>query len=134
MPRIVIIEDDEMLSGMLKELLLCAGYLVASAANGFEGMAAVRAERTDLVITDMFMPHGGLATLRVLRAEFPALPVIAMSGAPARLQMATDLGACRILEKPFNVGRLLRTVAETLTAYDHGPGGSSGLGMLDLAV
>jgi CheY-like chemotaxis protein len=60
------------------------------------------------------MPYGGLPTIRVLRAEFPSLPIIAISAAEGRLQRAAQLGAVRILQKPFAFADLIPLLAETL--------------------
>ena len=61
-------------------------------------------------------PHGGLPTIRVLRSEFPSLPIIAMSGNPKHLEVAGAIGANRILPKPFSVEQLATAVSEAIAA------------------
>ena len=116
MARIILIDDDDLLSSTLAQALTEAGHTVAVAANGFDGVALFRKESADLILTDITMPHGGLPTIRVLRAEFPKLPIIAMSGNPTHLDVAGALGASRILPKPFTLGQLATAIAEVLAA------------------
>jgi CheY-like chemotaxis protein len=73
-----------------------------------------RSEPADLILTDIVMPHGGLPTIRVLRAEFPKLPIIAMSGSHVRLDMAGGIGANRTLSKPFTGQQLLDAIADVM--------------------
>lgn len=116
MARIILIDDDELLSSTMARVLTDAGHTVAVAANGFDGVTLFRKESADLIMTDITMPHGGLPTIRVLRAEFPKLPIIAMSGSPTHLDMAGALGASRILPKPFTLEQLAAAVTEVLVA------------------
>lgn len=114
MARIIVIDDDEFLSSILDQALTSAGHSVAITGNGFDGMALYRKESADLILTDITMPHGGLPTIRVLRGEFPQLPIIAMSGNPKHLEVAGTIGANRILSKPFSVEELTSAVSEAL--------------------
>ena len=116
MARIILIDDDAFLSSILDEALSRAGHSVALADNGFDGVALFRRQSADLVLTDITMPHGGLPTIRVLRGEFPLLPIIAISGNPNQLEVAGAIGANRVLPKPFSVEQLTAAVAEALAA------------------
>jgi CheY-like chemotaxis protein len=116
MARIILIDDDDLFSSTIAGALTAAGHTVTVAANGFDGVALFRKESADLILTDITMPHGGLPTLRVLRAEFPKLPIIAMSGNSTHLDMAGALGAHRILPKPFTLEQLRTAVADALVA------------------
>jgi len=96
-------------------LLSEAGHGVVGAVDGLEGLQLFRAEPADLIITDLHMPSGGLSTIKALRAEFPKLAIIAISGAgKSRLEMARALGADRTLMKPFSGQELTAAVAEAL--------------------
>ncbi|MDB6169124.1 MAG: response regulator receiver domain [Verrucomicrobia bacterium] len=114
MARIILLEDDEVFRETLIQVLTRAGHAVRAAGNGFDGMALFRAEPADLILTDIVMPHGGLPTIRVLRAEFPKLPIVAMSGSHVRLDMAGGIGANRTMAKPFTGQQLLDTISEVL--------------------
>ncbi len=114
MASIIVLDDDDGFRETVCRLLTDAGHTVRSAANGFDGMALLRAQPADLMVTDIMMPHGGLPTIRVLRAEFPKLPIIAVSGSHVRLDMAGGIGAAKMLAKPFKAQQLLDAINEVL--------------------
>ncbi len=114
MARILVIDDDEMLARTVERALSGAGHHIAIALNGFDGATQFRKEPADVILTDINMPHGGLPTIRVLRAEFPQLKIIAMSGNSSQLDVAGAIGANRILEKPFSIAQLKAVINETL--------------------
>jgi CheY-like chemotaxis protein len=114
MARIILIDDDEPFRDLLAALLSTAGHKVATASNGFDGAVKLRAEPADVLLTDIEMPYGGLPTIRVLRAEFPKLPIIAISGHEVKLQMAGAVGANRLLAKPFQFDCLKEAIAEVV--------------------
>lgn len=79
--RILIIDDEPTALELLRRIVVSAGYETVLAANGDEGVALFNEQPCDLVITDMVMPgKDGLQTILDLRADFPELPVIAISG------------------------------------------------------
>lgn len=121
MKRILVIDDDEQLCSMLNRMLQQAGYEVASAADGGEGIRLFRRKPTDLVITDIFMPgKEGLETIRELHKEFPALKIIAISGGGSKtgefstLPFAEKFGATETLCKPFRRDELVKLVRKVL--------------------
>jgi len=70
MPRILLIDDDEILVKTLKTILEHAGHKVASALGGEEGLRLAKAEPPDLVILDVMMPGtDGLEVCRALRQD-----------------------------------------------------------------
>ena len=127
MARILVIDDDINLRKMLGQALELAGYEVALAADGREGVASFRAQPTDVVITDLYMPNQeGLETIMELHRDFPAVPIIAMSGkrpAGALLSVAQRLGAVGILEKSFSADELLAAVEHALQRERSGQSG-----------
>ena len=81
MVRILVVDDDETIRGLLRDMLEPEGYEVVEAANGQEGLRRYHAAPTDLVIADMQMPvMDGLALLQTLQHACPWVKVIAMSG------------------------------------------------------
>jgi len=120
MARILIIEDDDGLRPLLRLMLQREGYETAEAREGDEGLRLCAAAPFDLVLCDILMPgREGLETITELRKEHPATRVIAMSGGLGLsgmdpLRIASLLGACRTIAKPFRMDRLLRVVADAL--------------------
>lgn len=119
MARILIIDDDDLLRGVLSKALVHGGHHVVQAADGRQGVDLARVTPVDIVITDLIMPvQEGVETIVTLRREMPALPIIAMSGGASHsglyLEIAEKIGARRVLGKPFTPKQLLEAVDEVL--------------------
>ena len=117
MARILVIDDNDSFRSLLETMLTVMGHEVTTAGDGLEGANKYRAHPTDLILTDIMMPHSGLATIRVLKEQYPGLQVIAMSGGGAhRLDYAKSVGAHSTLNKPFSPDALAAAIAEALTS------------------
>lgn len=120
MARILLIDDDDGLREVLKLVLTHAGHEVTDAGNGKAGLAALPSAKPDLVLCDIVMPEKeGLETIFEARRKHGIKRIIAMSGGgrmtPAEyLKTAQQMGASRVLMKPFMNQDLLKTVAEVL--------------------
>lgn len=117
MAQILLIDDDDLLRGVLAKALVHAGHVVIQASDGQQGVELARATTVDLVITDLIMPvQEGVETIVTLRRERPALPIIAISGGVTHsklyLDIAAKIGARRILAKPFTPQELLAAIDE----------------------
>ena len=119
--HILVIDDDHDLCFMMEAMLRAEGYKVSVANDGEQGINLQRKQPASLLITDIFMPNKeGVETIRDFREEFPNVPIIAMSGGgrprsrAGGLFTAKELGAEIILQKPFGVNDLLRSVAAAL--------------------
>jgi two-component system nitrogen regulation sensor histidine kinase GlnL len=103
-PFILVVDDEPAILKLVKEILLPTGYLVSTAANGKEALAALQAHSYDLVLTDMIMPQmGGMELVQYLRLHHPDTLVIVFTGF-ASYQDAVDavkLGAFDYLPKPL---------------------------------
>lgn len=120
--RILVIDDEESVRFVVKEMLEFEGYEVTTAPNGKVGLQLFRKKPTDLILTDIFMPEmEGLETIRELHRDFPQLKIIAMSGGGESgmlsfLSFAKRFGALRTLRKPFSREELLEVVKELLAS------------------
>ncbi len=118
--RILVIDDDDQMRVLLRQVMEWAGYEVMEAEDGREGMQKHRRQPADLVITDLIMPEQeGLETISLLRKEYPQTKIIAISGGgrigpEAYLPAAQELGADRVFSKPFDVRELAGAVKELL--------------------
>jgi CheY-like chemotaxis protein len=124
MARLLIIDDEKLARMTLRKILERAGHEVVEATNGAEGIAMYRAQRSDLVITDIIMPDKeGVETIIELKRDFPDLPLIAMSGGGRTrnldfLKLAKQYGAARVLAKPFSQNDILEAVSATLAGVE----------------
>lgn len=120
--RILVIDDDPVVRGMLAEMLRREGYDVDEAEDGRAGMRRFREQPATLVITDVVMPEQeGLETLMQLRQASPTVKVIAISGGgrvgpESYLNSARTLGANAVMAKPFGREALLDAVTKVLAA------------------
>ena len=120
MARIIVIDDDDTVRLSLKMILEDADFEVDEAENGEIGIALMRANPADLVISDIFMPQKeGIETIDELRKEFPDVRIIAMSGGgrmdpDAYLEIARRVGADASLFKPFDTHVLVDMVQRLL--------------------
>jgi DNA-binding response OmpR family regulator len=120
--RILVIDDDDEIRHMVKEMLVGAGHEIVEAPNGLHGARIFREEPTDLVITDIFMPgKEGLQTIMELSRDFPEVKIIAMSGGAAAMSSSATLflagqpGAGRTIPKPITKAELLAAVNDLLS-------------------
>lgn len=80
--NILVVDDDRNVRMTVAMLLEHEGYSVATAENGFDALLHMKAQVPDLVISDLNMPQmSGFELLSVIRRRFPAVLVVAMSGA-----------------------------------------------------
>ena len=121
MATILIVDDVAANRTFLVTLLRYHGHRLLEAANGREGLAAVRAERPDLVITDVLMPvMDGYEFLKQLRLD-PAtsgIPVVfstAHYGEREARALALSGGVSDVLTKPTESAEVLKIVGRVLS-------------------
>jgi two-component system cell cycle sensor histidine kinase/response regulator CckA len=117
-PRVLVAEDDPMVSGFIERLLAEQGYVVRTARHGEEAlrMALRTSGQFDLVVTDVRMPvMDGWELSRRLQERWPGLPTLYISGYDVELTRGAQRGARQdFLRKPFDADELLRYVARLL--------------------
>lgn len=114
-PRILVVDDDEMVRYILATLLSGAGYRVAEAESGEAAIAMCSEQSFALVLMDMFMPGmSGPEALEVIRERWPQTRLVLLSGAPEELKSETLLAGVRFFPKPFENEELLRMAREEL--------------------
>ena len=117
-PRILIIDDDPDIRGVIREFLEPEGYDLRLAANGREAFSILGLEKVDLVLSDLVMPdREGIEMIQEIRRRFPTVKTVAMSGAVfgPYLRAAELLGANATLSKPLNSSLLRLTLQQVLT-------------------
>jgi two-component system KDP operon response regulator KdpE len=136
--RVLVVDDEAPIRRFLRAALTAHGYEVLEARNGQEALAAVTAQRPDLLILDLGLPDmEGLEVTRRLR-EWSKIPIIILSVREGEAdKVATlDAGADDYLTKPFGVGELLArlrvAMRRTVSAADE-PAFATGELQVDLA-
>jgi two-component system KDP operon response regulator KdpE len=115
-PRILVVEDEEQLSRMLRATLIQAGYAVTLAKTGAEAIKAMLQLPFGVVLLDLGLPDmDGKAVIAQARAISPTpIVVISARGSEKEKIAALDLGANDYLAKPFDVGELLARIRVAL--------------------
>ena len=116
----LLVEDDPGLLDMLGKTLERAGFTVVKAVHGADALIQMRNVSADIVVTDILMPEmDGFELIRTLRAKWPQLPIVAMSGiedTPNFRNLALKFGAKAALSKPVNRAHLVEVMREVLDA------------------
>ena len=117
MAHLLIIDDDPNTLASLSRAFRMSGYEATVCDSAGRAVELLRAERYDLILSDVVMPgKDGLTLLEDLRASGVSTPAIMISG-QATVEMAvraTKLGALDFLEKPLSTDKLLLTVENAL--------------------
>ncbi|MDZ4293062.1 MAG: hypothetical protein A3B67_13590 [Burkholderiales bacterium RIFCSPHIGHO2_02_FULL_66_10] len=117
--RVLLIEDDLLMSAMLLKLLVRHGYRVSHHSEPEQAMAAMLADPQafDIVVTDYNMPqHSGLDVITAIRRMRPGLPTILVSGyvSDELRARAAAQGVCQVLEKTRVLDELVKLLGDTL--------------------
>jgi len=116
MARIMIVDDNPAILGLLRQILEEEGHTVDDAPDGHVALRHFAGDPADLVICDVYMPNmNGIEFVMRVREAFPDARIIGMSGggflsAEAVLEAVRNLGAVGVLEKPFQVEDVIRLV------------------------
>jgi CheY-like chemotaxis protein len=115
MPRqtatLLIVDDDRLIRMSLAAILAELGYSIRSAEDGFSALVELRKEVPDIVISDLNMEGmSGFEFLSVVRRRFPAVQIIAMSGAYSGNHVPSGVVADAFYEKGTSIAALLRVV------------------------
>ncbi|MFY9327561.1 MAG: HD domain-containing phosphohydrolase [Georgfuchsia sp.] len=122
---ILIVEDSPVQAELLRRELERAGYGILTASNGVEGLAMVKAQRPDAVVSDINMPlMDGYTMCHAIRHDdaLKATPVIllTMLSDPQDVVRGLSAGADGYVTKPYNVPSLIARI-ESLLAYPPDP-------------
>ncbi len=120
MPRVLVVDDESEIRGILRDILEFGGFEVLDASNGIEAIECQRKLPVDILITDIVMPEkDGIEAILEFRRDFPSVKIMAISGGDRSgpedyLTAAKMAGADRTLTKPFRSEEILETVKELI--------------------
>ena len=118
MTTVLVVDDEPLIAMAIEAALEDAGYAVATAANGRQGLERLaEAPRPDLVLLDMMMPvMNGPAMLAAMAADpdLAGIPVVVLSSLPEETIRARTEGVAAILRKPCTAEQVLGAIARAL--------------------
>jgi PAS domain S-box-containing protein len=113
---LLVVDDEEAIVGIFKEILTASGYRVVTAQSGERAVEIFESERPAVTLLDLMMAGGGGAdALRQMRAINPSARVIVLSGLSPEEAALDAPGADAFLAKPVSAADLLGAVARTLS-------------------
>jgi DNA-binding response OmpR family regulator len=113
MPKVLIVEDDEVIAEGMARHLTAAGFDPIRVSNGTTGLARLRYERPDVCIVDLMLPGtDGWSLIESARREGIGTPIVVVSarGTEHDRIHALDIGADDFLVKPFSMKELVARV------------------------
>jgi CheY-like chemotaxis protein len=130
MPKILIVEDDQVSQKLLKIRLEQSGYETAFASDAYTAITMAKEERPDLILLDFGLPGGDGAVVMERLQMFPALTHIPVIVVSAREPAATEerslvAGAVAFVQKPIDAEELLGAVRSALHEEDPPPATAS---------
>lgn len=114
--KILVIDDEDVIRTMVKEILEMLGYEVITAKDGFEGIAKFETHKEELrgVLLDMIMPKmNGREVYSMIRAIEPEAKVIMISGFidETHIDELFDLGMSGFVKKPFTIESIIEALS-----------------------
>jgi DNA-binding response OmpR family regulator len=119
-PRILLVDDDDVVRGVLKQVLEMNNFTVSTAANVPEAIHLIDTESFDVLLSDLHMPGAGdgFTVISAMRHKHPDAVTLLFTGYPA-LDAAMDailLQADEILVKPMPVPEMVALIRERLAS------------------
>jgi DNA-binding response OmpR family regulator len=111
--KLLIVEDDKALQGVLVEFLRNEGFIVTTADTGSDALRKIEKNLLDLVLLDLGLPDiQGETILKKVRGDYPDLPIIILTAKskPQEVADGLNLGADDYLPKPFAAEELLARI------------------------
>lgn len=116
--KILIADDDEVVRFALEDILKEAGHEIDFAQDGVETLNQTKKNLYDLVLLDIEMPKiSGYEVLKEIRANFPEMPVIFVSGKGVAKKVSRSIVQDKLtafIEKPFVSKQVLEIINKTI--------------------
>lgn len=122
--KILLVDDDEVLAGVLKEALTAQHYLVDLATDGQEGWELAEAFEYDLILLDLMLPKlDGLSFCQRRRKMGDRTPIVLLTAQDARTSKIAglDTGADDYIVKPFDIQEVLARIRALLRRRSSAP-------------
>ena len=114
LPKILIVDDNDMMRTLLRGILRSEAYqVVGDARNGTQALDFIDRIKPDIIFMDVMMPEmDGLEALQSIKTKYPEIVVVMITGNPSldNVQEAIQGGASGFIIKPFNTAKVLDTL------------------------
>ncbi len=121
MPKLLVVEDDPLLSRMYQIIFSSNAYEVSIATDGADGLDQIRSWKPDLVLLDIMMPKlNGMEVLKKIKSdpEVRNIPVVVLTNLAGNtdVQAALELGAVRYIIKSENKPKVVEEIVRGILA------------------
>ena len=117
---ILVIDDDERVRTLLRDILVFGGHQVIEASDGILGMKCLQEGKFDMVLTDLGMPAmNGWEVAKWVKSKTPQIPVGLITGWGKNLEeeKIKESGVDLIIGKPFQVSEILEAVNHYISPH-----------------
>lgn len=115
---ILIVDDDQPIRNLVRQIVQRLGYPSRDAANGEEAIAQLEAQLPDLLVLDLMMPKvSGWEVLEWLkeRGHLPSLPVVVLTAVgSSKMKGLDEFDIQAVIAKPFEVSELMNDLRQIL--------------------
>ena len=120
MAKVLIVDDDILISGLMETLVTMGGHEAIIVNNSIEALETAKSERPKLITLDLMMPHlSGYEVCALLRADpqFDNTPIVIVSAREdtQSRDKALALGATEYMTKPFDIDHFIKTIERLTT-------------------
>ena len=119
MAKILIIEDNPEIAGLIRDSLIAQGFEATTCPDAYQGIEFTHRMKPDLILLDLMLPAGGgfnvLENVK-LSVHTKGIPVIVLTASKdsKHKDKALELGVVAFLEKPFDFKELINKIKEVL--------------------
>ena len=114
-PRILIVEDETLVSWSLSTALRKVGFIVVAVTSGEQALEKLNSLPFDLVITDVNLPHiDGYSVVAAVKTFHPRIPVVMMSAIDDPLSDVVHADVDGFIEKPFDLREVVVRISTLL--------------------
>ena len=124
MARVLLAEDDKSVREFVSRALSREGHSVLAVEDGQRALAALAAEKFDLLLADIVMPElDGIALSLLVSRDYPDVPILLMTGYAAESQRAHNMDMLieDVITKPFTLTQICEAASKALEQHGAKP-------------